>query len=96
MFIMFFLTQSDEEEPEDGDAGVGSKAQLPEKGASNNNPKVYDVVVKLILLFLQRVQYEQGSQFSVHGDVKGGEAKVGSESGAAAKGGEAKKHKNNP
>jgi hypothetical protein len=37
---MFLLTQSDEEEPEDGDAGVGSKAQVPEKGASNNNPKV--------------------------------------------------------
>jgi hypothetical protein len=38
------LTQSDEEEPEvwtkDGDTGVGSKAQVPEKGASNNNPKV--------------------------------------------------------
>jgi hypothetical protein len=54
------------------------------------------VVVKLILLFLQRVQYDQGSQYSVHGDVKGGEAKVGNNSGAAVTGGEAKKHKNNP
>jgi hypothetical protein len=44
MFIMVLLTQSDEEEPEDGtedgDAGVGSKAQVPEKGASNNNPSI--------------------------------------------------------
>jgi hypothetical protein len=48
MFIMFLLTQSNEEEPEngteDGDAGVGSKAQVPEKGASNNNPKVHILV----------------------------------------------------
>jgi hypothetical protein len=39
-----FPTQSDEEEAEvwtmDGDSGDGSKAQVPEKGTSNNNSNV--------------------------------------------------------
>ena len=80
-----------------GTLGSAPRCKCPRRLLVTTTPRcVSKCDREVILLFLQRVQYEQGSQFSAQDDVKGGEAKVGSDSGAAAKGGEAKKQKNNP
>ena len=58
--------------------------------------------LKVILLFSQRVLYDQGCQHSVGSAGRGNDRKVGEASGPAIKGGEdkkrkrqTKKHKNN-
>jgi hypothetical protein len=53
------------------------------------------MVLKVILLFPQRILFDQGSQHSVQGDAKGDDHKVGGDSGPADKGGDGKKRKNN-